>query len=466
MDEEWWFEGVRDGRDACWLALALRLKATTHSTRYRGDARRTWVQFVDSVTSGAQYHVVDLNAKLTTTPIDADHIATVVKALKNCPRLIFLDLQDNPLGPDGIHLLAPALKSFESLQQLSLARTKMSFAGIKHLTDALGSLHELQYLNLEDNAIEGEGGHHVAEYLKQHPAKSLMHLNIKNNELGVPGARYLVPGLHRMGQLLHLNLAGNHFGPEGFFILANGLRSLKQLLYLDVSNNNLQSSSLEALRDTLRTLVKLQHVDVSGNNFGPEKGDFLADGIRALPNLHVLLCQGNDLGPDSAKLVVAALPAATIRHVDLSANKLGFERSHEVIEMFAAMPALRTLNLTGNYLTDLVVHPLVTIMEKCEQLQELHVFNNDIDTTHRPYLARAATKRAGALDIRVFCAESSEFDELQSFGHTLPAEGPLQLSRSQARLVPNAAYRGEAVMAPVIPIEIDFEEVLRASELY
>ncbi len=265
----------------------------------------------------------------------------------------------------GLKDIPPEISHLTELKELDLAYNELSA-----LPKEIGNLHALELLKLQKNTLNtlpDEIG-----YLGV-----LRELVIEDNLLSK-----LPPALANVDSLKVLRLARNKLdsAPEV-------IKSIRNLRILDLSNNlfkdlpdwlfeftnlkelhlagyclkelpdavghqstleklDISANWLEDLPDALQGLQKLRVLDASYNRLGYNKSVNVMGSLGAIPNLEDLKLSCNNFFP---KLPQVQAGFRKLRVLDLSGNNI-----QELTGAIGALPALERLNLKGNmYLKDL-----------------------------------------------------------------------------------------------------------------
>lgn len=229
-----------------------------------------------------------------------------------------------------------ALAAMTTLRELSLSHNQIS-----HLPDSIRQWRSLHTLELDHNRLAALPD--AIGALSQ-----LRVLNFTNNQL-----RSLPSALGRATQLQHLWAAMNPLeslgsglegltGLESFVLLRAKLTMLPDFVghWQALTTLHLQRCGLRQLPDSMRGLHRLRRLDLSENGFPA-----LPDWLGTLPALAEL---------DISKLPITELPESFASSRSLSVLVLRTQDSvhwEQVLEVLAAMPALRHLVLDGQRIT-------------------------------------------------------------------------------------------------------------------
>uniref|UniRef100_A0A452VKT8 NLR family pyrin domain containing 13 n=1 Tax=Ursus maritimus TaxID=29073 RepID=A0A452VKT8_URSMA len=202
----------------------------------------------------------------------------------------------NPLQDEGARLLCASLTHPEcALERLVLWFCQLGAPSGRYLSDAL----------LEN--------------------KSLTHLNLRRNNLGDEGVKFLCKALGRPDcSLQNLDLSGCSLSPEGCQELANALRHNRTMKILDIGNNDVQDDGVKHLCEILEdTSCALNTLGLEKCNLTPACCQHLSSVLgssKSLVNLNLLQ---NDLEPSGVGILWKALKKSGDELADVLKQALG-----------------------------------------------------------------------------------------------------------------------------------------------
>jgi len=173
--------------------------------------------------------------------------------------------------------LGHMLLSCKFLSSLTLKRCVDRDTDVQWLVHALGQLTHLSHLDLEDNHLGPERTKQISFVLcdtsqttslqlkyKDSPAPAktayfteLTHLNLRGNDIGLGGARYLATAIASMHRLSWLNLFGNWMA-EGVRELLPSFTHLTHLTHLNLKWNGVENETKNELRMRLPHVTNLK----------------------------------------------------------------------------------------------------------------------------------------------------------------------------------------------------------------
>eukprot|EP00929_Paragymnodinium_shiwhaense_P002170 TRINITY_DN102380_c0_g1_i1.p1 TRINITY_DN102380_c0_g1~~TRINITY_DN102380_c0_g1_i1.p1 ORF type:complete len:377 (-),score=80.45 TRINITY_DN102380_c0_g1_i1:208-1275(-) len=209
--------------------------------------------------------------------------------------------------------LQQALQIHDLVEQSSSKQGSISLTGSQTLLPAAASIvtsrrrHQdvipgITDLDLSDNHITGSGGKELARLFIQsdsnvrpHIARSLLRLNLANNQLGIAGASALssalLPSVNR--QAYGIDGEGmSQRKKETVTQLPGGEANLE---WLSLSNNRLQDAGAESLAVALAggALRRLQTLELEDNALTDEGMRAIGAAMKACPLMHTLTFAGN-----------------------------------------------------------------------------------------------------------------------------------------------------------------------------
>ena len=207
-----------------------------------------------------------------------DGARAIAFALKGNCTLRRLELQDSCISASGVKALALAIKtSPATLEDLALLYNRdMGVEGAKALVPLLGADSALRKLNIYRTAIGDEGAKVIAIALESNT--SLLEINLGANAIGPEGAVALAAALRENTTLLTLEVGSNAIGDDGAKAIAEALGANSALHYLRLDHNCIGFIGVEALAAALGTNSTLRKLNLSG------KTEIFPPGAVALAN--------------------------------------------------------------------------------------------------------------------------------------------------------------------------------------
>lgn len=173
--------------------------------------------------------------KLMST-VNAPILQRILASQKNSHRIT---LTDNFIGDVGLEILVPFLKENPHITTLELKGNNISPKGFAFLCDELKSTKKLKSLICEWNNIGlDEEGVKALRTLLQYN-RNLLHVNLRNNKLGIPEAAIISDIIKHSTSLLSLDLRWNDIRNKGAELILAALKENFTILYLEIQGNNI-----------------------------------------------------------------------------------------------------------------------------------------------------------------------------------------------------------------------------------
>ena len=269
----------------------------------------------------------------------------ILQALKDSSHLEILDLNNNNMTGKVAKDLAIVIKN-----NLGLKRIGLSYNNLKKsaslILRALEDNFQLVSLNLNGN------------YMTSHVSKDLA--NVINNNLN----------------LQQLCLSDNHLRSSAVVII-QALAGHLQLKFLDLGGNQMTGAVAVELANVIKNNSGLKRLHLSDNNF-KSSAIFILHALKGNCHLGILDLNNNYM----TKEVVKDLADVIKNNLDLQQLSLSyndFKASATVIlDALKDHFQLKSLNLNGNYMTELVSQDLANIIKHNLGLQELNLSDNNL----------------------------------------------------------------------------------------
>jgi Ran GTPase-activating protein (RanGAP) involved in mRNA processing and transport len=239
--------------------------------------------------------------------IEADGCAALCEVLKTNTCIESLNLSFNALGRKGGFALAEMLELNGSITDLNCGNCDLTTDNViavmsvmrqnqlietlvipncrtfsrqedltKHAARMLEFNNTLVELNFDRNTVGDEGATLFAHVLEQ-KNKSLRHLSLSGNKIGVTGAESLASLLIRQGNLVSLNLSNNRICDDGAKAFGAALSNNKSLRSLNLRSNSIKDSGLVAIALGMQENSTLSELKLWGNDFDQDScSEFLA----------------------------------------------------------------------------------------------------------------------------------------------------------------------------------------------
>jgi Ran GTPase-activating protein (RanGAP) involved in mRNA processing and transport len=202
---------------------------------------------------------------------------------ENCPRLTFLDVNENAIQDEALYPLALLLQSVK-LCTLNVVTNHITPRGLPTLCDGIVACPTLTELTLAFNLLGDEGGIMVAQMLGSHPG--LTSLDLSDNRIGDAAAVAIAEAflLSHTSRLESLNLSVNHMGDLGFQALAEALTKTnnKHFSALDVAcNDAVTDVGRAALVQAVPRMRYVYSIDLTSCDLSDENARDLTEAIRS-----------------------------------------------------------------------------------------------------------------------------------------------------------------------------------------
>ncbi|OAD53446.1 Ran GTPase-activating protein 1 [Eufriesea mexicana] len=298
----------------------------------------------------------------------------IVKAIRACTNLEYLDLEGNTLGPLAAKAVAQALEENGSLMRRALwkdmftGRVKSEIPkALEYLGTALCTAGtRLFELDLSDNAFGPIGIEGLANFLTSSSCYTLRVLRLNNNGLGISGGQMLAKAL--------LNCYDNS-SETGSCPLA--------LKVFVAGRNRLENEGAKALASVFKKLTTLEEVAMPQNGIYHKGIIALADGLSFNPGLRILNLNDNTIGLKGAQAIAKALPNfQNLEQLNLGDCLIKTQGSIILAEALAvegSYSSLTELNLSYNSIGTKGVNPIALAVADKEQLEILQLDGNIFD---------------------------------------------------------------------------------------
>lgn len=198
--------------------------------------------------------------------MDNSVLSRLLSSQANSPRLT---LTDCFIGDQGLKLVIPFLADHPNISTLELKGNNISPAGFGELCNFLKFHHKLTSLICEWNNIglEELGMQSLLSLVQYN--KNLVHVDLRNNKLGINEAMIIGNMLKTNTSLLSLDLRWNEIRNKGITYILDGLKENFTLIYLEVQGNNISGENQKAVDYYLqrnREDNKISKEDIISNN--------------------------------------------------------------------------------------------------------------------------------------------------------------------------------------------------------
>ncbi|KAF3425775.1 hypothetical protein E2986_10069 [Frieseomelitta varia] len=332
----------------------------------------------------------------------------IVKAIRACTNLEYLDLEGNTLGPLAAKAVAQALQENGSLMKRALwkdmftGRVKTEIPkALEYLGSALCTAGtRLFELDLSDNAFGPIGIKGLANFLTSSSCYTLRVLRLNNNGLGISGGKMLAKAL--------LDCYDNS---------AQGGSPPLALQVFVAGRNRLENEGAKALASVFQKLTSLEEVAMPQNGIYHEGITAIANGLSSNPKLRILNLNDNTVGLKGAQAIAKALPnfqnLEQLNLGDCLLKTQGGVILAEALGVEGGYPLLTELNLSYNEIGTKAANSLALAVADKDHLVTFQLDGNLFGQTGRTILLDSLTvsERIGSLSILSDNSDDEEDDE-------------------------------------------------------
>ncbi|TNV81401.1 hypothetical protein FGO68_gene12164 [Halteria grandinella] len=163
-----------------------------------------------------------------------------------------LSLNDCCIGDDGCHILATFLTKYTGITDIELRGNSIGGEGIIALSSVIRQSMSLRSISLEWNNLGGAGDQALTKFFDAIAEnRSLLKLDLKNNEIGPEVAPHIERMLKNNQSLECLDLRWNKLSNEGAKLILKGLNLNKYLSILELGGNRVSDERLRQLNELL-----------------------------------------------------------------------------------------------------------------------------------------------------------------------------------------------------------------------
>ncbi|XP_037023915.2 NACHT, LRR and PYD domains-containing protein 13 [Artibeus jamaicensis] len=206
--------------------------------------------------------------KCNLSAASSEALASILTSTQRTARLC---LGFNPLRDDGVRWLCASLSQPDcALERLVLCFCQLGAPSCRHLTDALLQNKSLTHLNLRKNQLGDEGVRFLCEALRQ-PDCALQSLDLSECSFTVEGCRELADALEQNQNLKVLDIGRNCVQDDGGRRLCEVLKCSSCVLStLGLEKCSLTSACCEHLSAVLGSSTSLVNLNLLGNDLGTQ----------------------------------------------------------------------------------------------------------------------------------------------------------------------------------------------------
>lgn len=319
---------------------------------------------------GAKF--LTLNSRLEILSLDGNGIGdTGLKYLiPSSPQLPmqYLSLATNGIGPNGMEFLA-SLLSRVRIRNLNLGYNNLGVNGSISLAAILRNNTGIQIISLRFNNMEVEGIKAIAAVL---PQAGILSMDLRGNNLGDDGLRFLSNALSNGAKVQNLHLAQNGFSAAGIKFLADAL-PWSQVKVLYIYTNNIGDEGAGYLAAAFPQSL-LQDLDIGNSNLGIQGIRWIIDALLKSQIQYLSLWQSH-IGNETMQFIAASLPQAKIHTLFLGGNNLGNDGAKYAAALLSQSKTLKSLDLGMNGISDQGAEFLAAASTQ-SPLQYLEIYDN------------------------------------------------------------------------------------------
>eukprot|EP01132_Coremiostelium_polycephalum_P009748 gene9748-11973_t len=217
---------------------------------------------------------------LANNKMEADGSAALSQFLANPNALRTLNISNT--FPTMETIVGALVRGCLELRHLDLSDNKLQKKEVAHLTRFISSSSTLKVLNLSNTKVPVENLREIVVALYSNIYLTEINLDIKNNDLGIGGARMLASLGDKISNIQFMDLSENDFGDEGVSVIADGFCANSALKKL-VLNGNFKSSKTKSRAESINSVINLIESEcpleslhlTAGNSKSPLKLDIL-----------------------------------------------------------------------------------------------------------------------------------------------------------------------------------------------
>ena len=290
-----------------------------------------------------------LHLNISNNAITIEGLVLLANSLKHNNSLEILELsQIGNLGKEGGQHLSLFLTDNKSLLKLDISNNNLSYIGAKFLAKGLSVNSSLVQINISNNNLDEAGCIFISEALETN--NSLTTLNLKDNHVQSTGSIYLAAMLEQYNHIQYLNLTGNQINDTGIEALASVMHNLKAL---NLSNNQITTNDAGFLAETLKSGVALKILILNNNCLQVAGALEIISALKDNFALHTLGLKSVNIGDAGvAQIVPTLLENISIAILDLGSNSISKNGAMHIANLLKDNSFITSVNLTGNQLTE------------------------------------------------------------------------------------------------------------------
>ena len=338
---------------------------------------------------------------------------TLSSLISNNTKLYLIDISNSNLQKEA-GIIASALKNISAITTLSLSENKIPGSVADDLAIALYVNCKLERLRLADNNLQ----HHAAAVISAlSQIKTLVELNLSNNNMTEKVADELALAVESNKSLQVLRIGGNNLGSGGIIRIAHSINHLSKLRIYAINDNEITEGAADAiaiaiscniqlevlnLNDNLlkkgiaiianalhTNNIRLETLAVRNNQIPEEVADELAAAIKNNCLLEVLNLYNNNLRDGGMiKIAQSLANLSSVKHLYIGSNKLSCKVADAMASVILANNKLETLYLNENFL-GAGVKVIANALKHISTLKSVNLNSNQIPESASEDLAAA-----------------------------------------------------------------------------
>jgi len=229
-----------------------------------------------------------------------------------------VDIDDCLLADDGAEELAKALRGKTSVTELLLSDNNLTEEGAAALVDTMSGI-PVRRVDWAFNMLGDNGMNSIVAMM----GNTLLHLNLRDNEIEVDGATILAQAFSggAAPRLLSLNLRQNQILSAGALEICNSLQGHGSITALDLRENSIRAEGAEGIAQLVASTSTLKYLAICRNATANEGAALLGDSLRSNKSLTELWMQDSHIeNPGGEALSNAITGHKNIKKFDLKGN--------------------------------------------------------------------------------------------------------------------------------------------------
>lgn len=244
-----------------------------------------------------------------------DFINTLV-LMSKISRLKKINLSRNFLDVEGFASLGNLLSNGPStISELYLDNCGANASCIQGLMAGLKSNKNLLVLDLRENDIGVEGARYIAEAMQSGP--KLKQLILSSCNIEAEGASAIISSLFNNMNIEILNLSANNIGDQGATQIGLLLESNKYIKHLVIQENNITDAGMAAISKSLIKNRALVFLGVQWNFITNEGAEYLGSCMAQNAYLRAVHILGNAIDRQGIKAILEGSKMLNVKPVDV-----------------------------------------------------------------------------------------------------------------------------------------------------